>query len=460
MSSSSAKKILFIEDNPAHLALYARQLEQEAFEVVKAGSAEEALEHFSDDTNVVITDMYLPGMDGGELMRRIHERRSEVPVIILTNRGRVEESLGLIRAGAFDYVQKTQGFKDFLLRVARAVVHEELVREVRDLRSQLDRGRAIVPSSDPRMIEVLKRVDAVAPTSYPVLLSGESGTGKEVIARLVHRKSSRAGGKFVTLNCGAIPKDLFERELFGHVRGSFTGATEDRPGMFEEAEGGTLFLDEIGEIAAEHQVKLLRTLEDGEVRRLGETRVRKVAARVVAASNRDLAEAVRQGQFREDLFYRIQVMVIHLPPLRDRREDILPLAQHFLREGTVEAGKKVAGFSREAAEALLRHPWPGNIRELANKVRQALIVCSTDRIQAADLSLDGPSLRSGPTEEDLLSLPLTEARRQFECRYLGAALQRARGNVSKAAETAGKHRSEFYQLLKRHSLDPEPFRAA
>jgi len=457
---SSGASVLLVEDNPNHLELYASQLEQGGYAVVRARNGDDALSVCGEEIHCVVADMMMPGMDGAELMERLHHRHPGLPVIILTGQGKIEESRRLIQErGAFDYVQKTGSYQDFLLRVGRAVEHETLARRVRTLEHEREQVTATVESHDPRMEEVMNRAAAVSRTPYPVLLTGESGTGKEVLARWIHQRSARAEAGMLTVNCGAIPRDLFESELFGHVRGSFTGAVADRAGCFEAAQGGSLFLDEVGEIPLDHQVKLLRVLQDGEVKRLGEARSRRVDVRVLAATHRNLQEMVAAGTFREDLFYRIHVFPIDLPPLRDRREDILPLAQHFLERALRETGRRVGGFSRGAADALRRYPWPGNIRELENKVRQAVLVASGERIEAGDLALDAPGKTGEMPLGDFARLPLADARQEFEKRYLTALLRRTRGNVSRAAEEAGKHRSEFYFLLHRHAINPADFRA-
>jgi DNA-binding NtrC family response regulator len=447
-----------VEDNPRQRALYARRLEEEGYAVRQAASGEQALDEFDERTNVVVADMLLPGMDGAALMAGLHERRPDLPVIILTNRGKLGESLDLLRRGAFDYVQKTASFKDLALRVARAAEHEALAREVTALRARLAQSQDVVASRAPAMSKVLERIGAVAGTDYPVLLTGESGTGKEVLARQIHLQSKRRERPFIALNCGAIPRDLFESELFGHRKGSFTGAVADRAGVLEEADGGTLLLDEIGDTPASQQVKLLRALEEGELQRVGEAAPRKVDVRLIAATNRDLAAAVADASFREDLYYRISLMPIELPPLRERSEDIPALAAHFLDLAMAETGKRIEPLSREVLEALRRHAWPGNIRELANRIRQAVILCQGGSVRTDDLQLGGNGPRAARANGEMLSLPLAQARRRFEKMYLEGILRQQGGNVSRAADQSGKHRSEFYSLLKRHDIDPESFR--
>ncbi|HET9481993.1 MAG TPA: sigma-54 dependent transcriptional regulator, partial [Candidatus Polarisedimenticolia bacterium] len=323
---------------------------------------------------------------------------------------------------------------------------------------------------------------AVAATDFPVVLMGESGTGKEVLARVTHRRSGRASAPFVPVNCGAIPRDLFESELFGHVKGAFTGASADRKGLFEEASSGTLFLDEVSEITPEHQVKLLRAIQEGEIKRVGDNLQRKVDVRILAATNRDLLAMVKAGQFREDLYYRVCVMPIVVPPLRDRQGDILPLAVHFLQRERAQTGKNVTGFSRSAMDKLLAYSWPGNIRELENKVKQSLILASGDLIEEDDILLDdrvapptiGRLLPTAVAHAQLAAetatagaseaapepsgISLNDARKAFERRYLIGVLRKNRGNATMAAKEAGKHRSEFYYLLKKHGITPADFR--
>ncbi|MGD8375617.1 MAG: sigma-54 dependent transcriptional regulator [Acidobacteriota bacterium] len=451
-------KILLVQSASEDLAPYGKHLEERGFDVVQVRGARDAIRRFSDEFAVVVSEVELGSMDGSTLLQRLHQIRPETPVILLADHGKVSESFDLIEQGAYDYVQKSEDFHDFTLRVGRALQHGKLAGEVVELRRQLAGQGTIVPSSSPAMLDALHRADAVATTDYPVLLSGESGTGKELVARQIHLRSERQNAAFLAVNCGAIPKELFESQLFGHRKGSFTGAGKDQAGLFQEASGGTLFLDEVGEIAPEHQVKLLRVLEQGEIRRVGETEPRPVDVRIVGATNQDLAAAVSEGSFREDLFYRLNVVSIVLPPLRERPEDLMPLARSFLESAVGETGKRVQGFSGDAERALRGHSWPGNIRELQNRIRQALIVCQGDEVRAADLFQGGVEAGVDTVGPGLLEVDLVEARRRFERRYLEELLRRAEGNVTQAARLAGKHRSELYTLLKRHSIRPDEFR--
>ncbi|HEY3174204.1 MAG TPA: sigma-54 dependent transcriptional regulator [Candidatus Polarisedimenticolia bacterium] len=471
MGTPSAKSILIVDDDKDLRSILGDILADEGYHVLLCESGEKALERLQkDDVNLVLTDLKMPGMGGHRLFEDCTRRWPHIPVVILTAHGTVDEALSMIRQGAYDYIAKPYNTQDLMMRISRALEREELMVENRRLKDRLVE-KEYVFGDDPAISEVMARVKAVATTDFPVVLMGESGTGKEVLARVIHRTSQRAGEPFVPVSCGAIPRELFESELFGHVRGAFTGATADRQGLFEEASGGSLFLDEIGEIVMEHQVKLLRVIQEGEVRRVGENLQRRVDVRIIAATNRDLPAMVKAGTFREDLYYRICVMPILVPPLRDRRGDILPLAIHFLQRERALSGKTVTGFSRSALDRLLGYAWPGNIRELENKVKQSLILASGDLIEEDEILLDDQSAETPfsdrtPSARVANESPgataagetLNNARRDFERRYLMGVLRRHRGNATLAAREAGKHRSEFYALLKKHGISPSEFR--
>jgi two-component system response regulator GlrR len=489
---NSAASILLADDDESLRELLADLLASQGYRVVAVTNGREALEALGKERHqLLLTDLRMPGLGGEKLVEECLKRWPDLPIIVLTAYGTIEDALDLIRRGVYDYIAKPHKEKDLLLRIARALERERLTSEITRLQTIVDErlsaGRII--GEDPAVQEALTRSEAVAATDFPVVLLGESGTGKELFARFIHSKSPRRQGPFVPVNCGAVPRELFESELFGHARGAFTGAAADRRGLFEEAHGGTLFLDEIAEIPVDQQVKLLRVLQEGEVKRVGENAVRRVDVRVVSATNRDLTAAVREGRLREDLYYRISVMPIKLPPLRSRRGDLLPLAQHLLDRESAAMGKKVAGFTRAAAEKILAYPWPGNIRELENRIKQALVMAGGGLIDAGDLLLEEDALleggapparggdaaglgraagphASGADAEEAPGPPahtefptFNEARRKFEREYLVRILRRNRGNATAAAREAGKHRSEFYDLLKRHGLQPADFRA-
>lgn len=483
MKRQDVKSILIVDDDKDLRSILGDILAGEKYAVQLADSGERALERLEkDEVNLVLTDLKMPGMGGHKLFEDCTRRWPHIPVVILTAHGTVDEALTMIRQGAYDYIAKPYNTQDLLMRISRALEREELMVENQQLRQRLgEQPKEFINGDEPAMREVLARVAAVAATDFPVVLMGESGTGKEVLARVIHRQSGRAHAPFVPVSCGAIPRELFESELFGHIRGAFTGATGDRKGLFEEASSGTLFLDEIGEIVMEHQVKLLRVIQEGEIRRVGENLQRRVDVRIIAATNRDLPAMVKAGTFREDLYYRICVMPIIVPPLRERPGDILPLAVHFLNRELAISGKTVTGFTRSALDRLLSYSWPGNVRELENKVKQSLILASGEMIEEDEILLAED--HSGKTFSDkTLGTPsapkdagakapaepknaaagagssLSDARREFERRYLVTVLRKHRGNATLAAREAGKHRSEFYALLKKHGISPSEFR--
>ncbi|MFQ5700467.1 MAG: sigma-54-dependent transcriptional regulator [Acidobacteriota bacterium] len=472
MVGSNAKSVLIVDDDKDLRFILGDILSDEGYRVLLAASGEKALELLGrESVNLLVTDMKMPGISGQQLFRDCSKRWPHIPVVILTAHGTVEEALEMIRQGAYDYIAKPYNTQDLLMRISRALEREQLVVENRALREQLQVEKEYIFGDEPAVKEVMARVDAVAGTDFSVVLIGESGTGKEVLAREVHRRSKRSQREFVPVNCGAIPRELFESELFGNVKGAFTGATTDRRGLFEEASGGSLFLDEISEISPDHQVKLLRAVQEQEIKRVGDNTRRPVDVRLIAATNRDLMPLVKAGSFREDLYYRICVMPIRVPPLRQRRGDILPLAMHFLVRERSQTGKHVTGFTRAAMEKLLAYEWPGNIRELENRVKQSLILASDELIDADDLLLDDPlsllpaqdalhqpSPGSTPAPPAARAEPLSLARKRFERQYLIDVLQRHRGNATMAAREAGKHRSEFYYLLKKHGLSASDYR--
>jgi two-component system response regulator GlrR len=470
--------ILIVDDDPSLRELLTDLLASHGYTIVSAANGAEAVRELEKaGFQLVLTDLRMPGMQGERLVEECLKRWPHLPLIVLTAYGSIEDALELIRKGVYDYIPKPHKEKDLLLRIARALERERLTREITRLRKVIEqRERDRIFTEDPSVREAISRSEAVAATNYAVVLLGESGTGKELFARFIHAKSSRQGGPFVPVNCGAIPRELFESELFGHTKGAFTGATAARRGLFEEAEGGTLFLDEVADIPADQQVKLLRALQEGEIKRVGDSTVRRLDVRIICATNRDLSAEVGAGRLREDLYYRINVMPIRLPPLRERRADLMPLALHLLEKEVAAMGKEITGFTPAAERKILDYPWPGNVRELENRIRQAMVLSSGDRIDAGDLMLEDASLlRAHPhagapaqgvappaacaaDSNDGGPLALNEARRRFEHDYLVDVLSKNRGNATAAAREAGKHRSEFYDLLKRHGIQPADFR--
>jgi two-component system response regulator GlrR len=426
------------------------RLKASGYEVQAVDSAEKALSLLAVvQPRIVITDLRMQGMDGMALFDSIHRERATLPVIILTAHGSIPEAVEATRRGVFGYLTKPFKSKELLDWVARAMSIGASGGE--GGRIDVEWRRDIV-SSSPEMEAVLERASLAARSEASILIVGESGTGKELVAHAIHRASPRSGQPFVAVNATAIPESLLESELFGHVRGAFTGADRTHKGLFQAADGGTLFLDEIGDMPLGLQVKLLRALQEREVRPVGASAAIPVDIRVISATHRNLDEAVANGQFRQDLYYRLNVVTLHIPPLSERRVDIPPLVSHLLGTVLGEGQRRVTGLSPEAMDLLMRAPWPGNVRQLRNVIEQ-VVALATGPIVPATL------VRSALRETSSEIISLNEARDRFELDYLVQLLQVTRGNVSHAARLAQRERSKFYQLLRRHHLDPQLFRS-
>jgi DNA-binding NtrC family response regulator len=403
--SQPAATILVVDDEPAQRQFLRAALRNH--EVVAAASGEEALQLLSSRSfDLVISDQKMPGMSGIELLQWIREQTPETPVLILTAYGTIDSAVEAVKLGAEDYLIKpVQSPDEIRVAVARTLDKRALAARDRLYRAaQEAEFPADIVAESAQMREVLRLAQQVAPQPTSVLLTGESGTGKEVVARYIHRCSPRAEEAFVAVNCAALTESLLESELFGHEKGAFTGATQARQGRFELAHGGTLFLDEIGEMSFDLQSKLLRALQEQSFERVGGTRTITVDVRVIAATNRDLGRALEEKNFREDLYYRLNVFPLHLPPLRDRREDILPLARHIIRRLAPRMGRPVQELSREAEQILLTHRWPGNIRELQNAIERAMIVSAGSRIEADDLPIATETELAAPHSGTLAEL--------------------------------------------------------
>jgi two-component system response regulator HydG len=412
------------------------------------------------DFDCIVTDLRMPGIDGIEGLRRFKQKVPAIPVVLVTAFATVETAVEAMKAGAFDYLTKPFDPEELELVVARAVEHAALRRENAALRAELRGGvdeHGLIGQSQ-AMKDAVALLRRIAPTEVPILIEGESGTGKDLLARAAHAMSTRASGPYLALNMSAIPENLAESELFGHEKGSFTGADEARPGFFAEAEGGTLFLDEIGLLPPQLQPKLLRVLQDGEYMPVGSRKARRANVRVVAATNEDLARNVKEGKFREDLWFRLRVVPVRLPPLRERREDIPLLVEHFVQKHALRLGREPRRPDAEALRALIDHPWPGNVRELEHAVERGLLLAQGDAITLADL----PPEVARPAQEAATGGAegrYRRARDAWEKRFLEDLLREADGNVAKAAESAGLHRSTFYEKLARHGLaekEPKP----
>ncbi|MBI2893196.1 MAG: sigma-54-dependent Fis family transcriptional regulator [Deltaproteobacteria bacterium] len=465
MPEATKACVLVAEDDPLVLGTVSRGLRRAGFEVRSFESGAEALAALEAGaaarTDVLLTDVQMPGgVDGLELLRIANDRWPDVGVIVMTAHATIGAAVEAMRRGAYDYLVKPFGSLDDLVTVVKHAVERSRLRERnRFLERQLevsDRFDDMVGAS-PLMREVFALVESVAPVDSTVLVLGESGTGKELVARAIHRRSPRNGRAFVPINCAALTETLLESELFGHVRGAFSGATSNRRGVFEEASGGTLFLDEVGELSAATQVRLLRVLQEGEIRPVGSSEPRKVDPRVVAATNRDLPAAIRAGAFREDLYYRLNVVSIEVPALRRRPEDIAPLAHRFLQKHGKRLGKATARFEPEALELLIGYGWPGNVRELEHAMERALVLSKGDSVTPASLP---PAVRDARVSAKGLAsagLPFAQAKEAavaaFERGYVEELLSRSGGSLAEAARSAGLDRSNFRRLMKRHGIE-------
>ncbi|HSR52720.1 MAG TPA: sigma-54 dependent transcriptional regulator [Acidobacteriota bacterium] len=446
-------RVLIVDDEERMAEAVAKALLRDGHECHVATSGRSALQAYDKQSaDVVISDLRMPEMDGLQLMDELLKRDRDLPVILITAYSEVRSAVEAMRRGAFDYLSKPFDNSELRSLVERALRLNRLERENRLLRREVGRqyhSRIIAESG--LMKEALDLVDRAAPSKAPVLIEGESGTGKELVARRLHYYSDRVGRPLVAVNCRAFAEGVLESELFGHEKGSFSGAVQSRQGCFERAHGGTLFLDEIGDISPEFQAKLLRVLQEGEVLRVGGSQSRKVDVRVVSASNRDLAREVAEGRFREDLYFRLNVIPVRLAPLRKRREDILPLAEHFLARQT-RAGEDFQ-LEEDARQALVEHSWPGNVRELENVIERAAVLSPSRRIEREDLlfdklpstaSSDEPESRGGTLQETLDAAVVARIRE---------ALESTGGRKAEAADQLGIDRTTLYRLIKRHAIE-------
>ena len=438
--------ILVVDDEPSMRTTLSILLKREGYRVSLAESGAEALPMLAPgEYDMILTDLKMEGMDGIELLRHIKAVDPQAEVLIFTAYGTIASAVEAMKLGAYDYIGKPFDEEELLLKVARALERKALVREVQALRQELQvQGRIVAASKEMR--EVLAKIDQVAPTGATVLIEGESGTGKELVARAIHQRSPRSTAPFIPINCSSFPETLLESELFGYEKGAFTGADKGRKGLFEAAHTGTLFLDEIADMPLPLQGRLLRALQEGEVRRLGSTRPIRVDVRIVTATNKRVDSLVAQGTLRDDLFYRLNVVRISTPPLRERPDDIIPLAQHFLVVYKKRAKKEIAGFAPDAAKAMLAHPWPGNVRELENAVERGVILCRSSSITAQALSLGIPPLERGSDQGITL--------KELERRHTLAALERHGGNQAETARELGIGRNTLWRRLKEYGLIP------
>jgi len=455
--------ILITDDDEVSCQLFAETLESEGFQVNQVTSGEAALSRLGEETyDLLIIDVRMPETSGLEVTRIAHEKYPALPIIVMTAFGSIETAVEAIHEGAFDFISKPMNLAELKKTVSRALSQRALQRRTEtnnggDDKNSEQLGKIIGKSS--AMLEVYKTVARVAPTKSTVLVLGESGTGKELIAQAIHQHSPRANRPFVAVDCGALTETILESELFGHVRGAFTGALADKKGVFEEAQGGTCFLDEIGGISSNLQARLLRVLQEHEIRRVGGKDWVKVDVRVVAATNHNLAEAVSKGEFRQDLYYRLDVVAIHLPPLRERADDIPLLARHFLQRYSQESGKSISAISDKAMELLCSYSWPGNIRELENAIEQAValsyqsILTPDDFPEAVRNPAAAQPFENGSQNEQFLFLD-TPSLDEVKKRYVLHVLQHNQGNVSRSARVLNIDRRSLYRMLARFKIEP------
>ncbi|SWG68931.1 two-component system response regulator GlrR [Klebsiella pneumoniae] len=444
MTIRKPARLLLVDDDPGLLKLLGMRLVSEGYSVVTAESGPEALRVLGrEKVDLVISDLRMDEMDGLQLFSEIQKGHPGMPVIILTAHGSIPDAVAATQQGVFSFLTKPVD-KDALYKA---------IDEALEQRSPAtdEAWRQAIVTRSPLMLRLLEQAGMVAQSDVSVLINGQSGTGKEIVAQAIHNASPRHDKPFVAINCGALPEQLLESELFGHARGAFTGAVSNREGLFQAAEGGTLFLDEIGDMPVALQVKLLRVLQERKVRPLGSNRDIEINVRIISATHRDLPKAMARGEFREDLFYRLNVVSLKIPPLSERTEDIPLLANHLLRQSSDRHKPFVRAFSSDAMKRLMAAKWPGNVRQLVNVIEQCVALTSSPVI--------GDALVEQALEGENTALPtFVEARNQFELNYLRKLLQITKGNVTHAARMAGRNRTEFYKLLSRHELDANDFK--
>jgi len=451
--------VLVVDDEAGVRSSLAAILGDEGYAVEAVGSGEEALAALEARRHdVVLLDVWLPGADGLEVLRRIRESDAELPVVVISGHGTIETAVKAVRLGAQDFVEKPLSLEKTLLAVRNALQRRRLESEVRVLKQQLDE-RYVMVGESPALRRLRAEIAQAAPTNGRALIFGENGTGKELVARAIHALSLRASGPFVEVNCAAIPEELIESELFGHAKGAFTGALAARKGKFELADGGTLFLDEIADTSLKTQAKVLRALQEQRIEPVGGAGSVDVDVRVIAATNKDLDEEIRRGRFRDDLYFRLNVIPFHVPPLRERPKDVPLLARHFMEVLSAEHGRRPRAIAPEVLAALSRLPWPGNVRELRNIIERLVIMTPDDTIELRHLPaslLEGlpagaPAPAAGACAEPAT---LAEAREDFERRFIVAKYRECGGNMSRTAEALGVERSNLYRKMKAYGLLP------
>lgn len=454
--------ILIADDDEVSCQLFAETLEMEGYQVNQTQSGAAALSLLADKSHdLLIIDVRMPGMTGLEVTRAVHEKYPSLPIIVMTAFGSIETAIEAIHEGAFDFISKPMNLEELKKTVSRALAQRSLWERAGKSREEGKSPEQLgkIIGRSPAMVEMYKTVARAAPTKSTVLVLGESGTGKELIARAIHEHSPRANHPFMAVDCGALTETLLESELFGHMRGSFTGAVADKKGVFEEARAGTCFLDEIGHISPNMQAKLLRVLQEHEVRRVGGKDWLKIDVRVVAATNKNLAELVNKGDFRQDLYYRLDVVTVHLPPLRERAEDIPLLVRHFLKHYSQETGKSITTISDKAMKLLCAYSWPGNIRELENAIEQAVALSYQPVLTPEDLPIEvrdqGASrFTHHLAQNEQFVFPDTPTLDEVKKRYVLHVLKRTQGNMSRSAKILNIDRRSLYRMLARYKIEP------
>ena len=450
----AGEHVLIVDDEPAIQAALRGVLEDEGYRVTTVGSGADAVTLVADEApDLVFLDIWMPGLDGLETLESLKRVRPEVAVVMISGHGTIETAVKATRLGAYDFIEKPLSIEKTLLSLTRALEHGRLERENARLREALESRSEIIGESD-AIRALCEQIAVAAPTNGRVLVHGENGSGKELVARAIHARSARQHGPFVEVNCAAIPEELIESELFGHEKGAFTGALMRRRGRFELAHGGTLFLDEIGDMTLKTQAKVLRALEEQAFERVGGKDTIKVDVRVIAASNQDLQAMIKEGRFREDLYYRLSVIPIEVPPLRARKEDIPLLVDHFLAVFCAENGRGPRTVSGEALAYFLSYDWPGNVRELRNMVERLVIMSPRDVIGPEDLPAPLRPKDDAPPAGEARERTLREAREQFERAYIVAELRAHEWNMTRTAERLGIERSHLYRKIKAYGITP------
>ncbi len=461
--------LLAVDDEDVIIKLFERLARKEKLSFASAQNGYEALDFLTkNEVECVLLDINLPTYSGFQVLEFIKTTKKPTEVVLITGQGSVEHAVKALKMGAFDYLTKPFGDLEKIVSTIRHAIEKyRLVQRIQELQEPtlaLDSFQGLMGRSH-AMQEVYKVIQSIKFSSASVLIEGESGTGKEMVAQAIHRTSKRADKPFVVINCAAIPEGLLESELFGHIKGSFTGAISDKRGLFEEANGGTLFLDEIGEVSPAFQVKLLRVLQNGEFKRVGEGENRHTDVRIIAATNRDLKERIASGHFREDLYYRLHVIGLHLPPLRERKEDVPPLTYHFLEKYNRKMKRHIKEVSIDAMQALQNYTWVGNVRELENVLERCVVLIQNEMIQAKDLPghiLNKTFYLSEPDEVDWARFSYQEAKRRaislFNKSYLRNLLKETGGNISVASNRAGLDRSNLKKIIKKYDIDVGEFR--